>query len=100
MDDRSSDSSSKPSKDGNGSGNIDIDNYRRKNFKNKDSNSGWFLEESNPSVVSAKYSNLVSEGILAGQRIAKISVVTLVGIGIVEILTGYYSGSVVATADD
>lgn len=43
--------------------------------------------------------SLVSEGILAGQRIAKISVVTLVSIGIVEILTGYYSGSVVATAD-
>ena len=42
---------------------------------------------------------LISEGILAGQRIAKISVVTLVSIGIVEILTGYFSGSVVATAD-
>ena len=43
--------------------------------------------------------SLVSEGILAGQRIAKISVITLVSIGIVEILTGYFSGSVVATAD-
>lgn len=43
--------------------------------------------------------SLVSEGILAGQRIAKISIITLVSIGIVEILTGYFSGSVVATAD-
>ncbi|MPZ06604.1 MAG: hypothetical protein GEU26_09335 [Nitrososphaeraceae archaeon] len=30
---------------------------------------------------------------------AKISVITLVSIGIAEILIGYYSGSVVATAD-
>ena len=44
-------------------------------------------------------SNLVSEGIIAGKRIAKISVVTLLAIGIVEIVTGYLSGSVVATAD-
>ncbi len=43
--------------------------------------------------------DLVNEGLLAGQRIAKISVVTLVSIGIVEILMGQVSGSVVATAD-
>jgi len=43
--------------------------------------------------------NLVDEGILAGQRIAKISVITLIGIGIVELMTGFLSGSVVATAD-
>ena len=43
--------------------------------------------------------NLVHEGIIAGKRIAKISVVTLLAIGIVEIVTGYLSGSVVATAD-
>lgn len=55
--------------------------------------------ESNPSSMFIEHNSLVSEGILAGQRIAKISVVTLVSIGIVEILTGYYSGSVVATAD-
>jgi cation diffusion facilitator family transporter len=48
---------------------------------------------------SIEQNSLVSEGILAGQRIAKISVITLVSIGIVEILTGYFSGSVVATAD-
>ena len=43
--------------------------------------------------------NLVTEGIVAGQRIAKISVITLIGIGIAELVTGYISGSVVATAD-
>ena len=44
-------------------------------------------------------SNLVREGIIAGKRIAKISVITLLAIGVVEIVTGYLSGSVVATAD-
>ena len=43
--------------------------------------------------------DLVSEGLLAGQRIAKISVATLVSIGVVELLMGQISGSVVATAD-
>jgi cation diffusion facilitator family transporter len=43
--------------------------------------------------------DLLNEGILAGQRIAKISVVTLIGIGIVELITGFISGSVVAAAD-
>jgi cation diffusion facilitator family transporter len=55
--------------------------------------------ESNRNREFSKHNSLVSEGILAGQRIAKISVVTLISIGIVEILTGYFSGSVVATAD-
>ena len=66
------------------------------NFEGKKSNS---LENQIPVVHFHRHNSLVSEGILAGQRIAKISVVTLVSIGIVEILTGYYSGSVVATAD-
>ncbi len=57
------------------------------------------LGESNRNREFSKHNSLVSEGILAGQRIAKISVVTLISIGIVEILTGYFSGSVVATAD-
>jgi cation diffusion facilitator family transporter len=43
--------------------------------------------------------DLVNEGLIAGQRIAKISVVTLVSIGVVEIIMGQVSGSVVATAD-
>ena len=66
------------------------------NFEGKKSNSAG---ESNSSSKFTERNSLVSEGILVGQRIAKISVVTLVSIGIVEILTGYYSGSVVATAD-
>ena len=33
--------------------------------------------------------NLVEEGIVAGQRIAKISVITLIAIGIVELITGF-----------
>jgi cation diffusion facilitator family transporter len=45
------------------------------------------------------FTGVVDEGFLAGQRIAKISVVTLVSIGIAELITGYFSGSVVATAD-
>jgi cation diffusion facilitator family transporter len=45
------------------------------------------------------YGGLVNEGIIAGQRVAKISVVTLVCIGVVELIIGSVSGSVVATAD-
>lgn len=45
------------------------------------------------------YTTFVNEGFRAGQRIAKISVITLISIGIAELLMGYISGSVVATAD-
>ena len=51
------------------------------------------------SSASSSSSTLIREGIIAGKRIAKISVVTLLAIGVVEIVTGYLSGSVVATAD-
>lgn len=44
-------------------------------------------------------SNLVNEGITAGKRIAKISVVTLLAIGVAEIITWYFSGSIVVFAD-
>lgn len=54
---------------------------------------------SDSQVVKKSSSNLINEGILAGQKIARISVVTLIGIGIVELVTGQVSGSVVATAD-
>lgn len=54
------------------------------------------LEVSND---KGSYTHLVNEGFLAGQRIAKISVVTLISIGIVELIMGHISGSVVATAD-
>jgi cation diffusion facilitator family transporter len=47
----------------------------------------------------SSYLQLINEGFLAGQRIAKISVITLISIGIVELLMGHISGSVVATAD-
>ena len=43
--------------------------------------------------------SILNEGIIAGQRIAKISVITLISIGIAELIVGYMSGSVVATAD-
>jgi divalent metal cation (Fe/Co/Zn/Cd) transporter len=43
--------------------------------------------------------SLVIEGIAAGRRIAKISVATLISIGAAELVTGYISESVVATAD-
>lgn len=59
-------------------------------------------DETDDATFSSKktpHSNLVTEGIVAGQRIAKISVVTLIGIGIAELITGFISGSVVATAD-
>jgi cation diffusion facilitator family transporter len=41
----------------------------------------------------------INEGIKCAQKIAKISVITLVSIGIVELLIGQISTSVVATAD-
>ena len=51
------------------------------------------------SNVLKNRSNFIEEGLLAGQKIAKISIVTLLGIGLVEILVGYLGGSVVAIAD-
>lgn len=56
------------------------------------------LDMKTPNYKSS-YAALVNEGFRAGQRIAKISVITLVSIGIAELLMGYISGSVVATAD-
>ncbi len=43
--------------------------------------------------------NRINEGIVIGQNIAKISVITLTGLGILELLIGYVSGSVVVVAD-
>lgn len=57
------------------------------------------IDDATLSSKKTPHSNLVTEGIVAGQRIAKISVVTLIGIGIAELITGFISGSVVATAD-
>ena len=66
---------------------------------NREAKKSSNLRESNRNHKFSEHNSLVSEGILAGQRIAKISVVTLVSIGIIEITAGYISGSVVATAD-
>jgi cation diffusion facilitator family transporter len=85
----------------------DNDNYNSNissSFSSSFTSSSNEIEESliqnkrTPPIVYSS-NNLVSEGIIAGKRIAKISVVTLLSIGIVEIITGYLSGSVVATAD-
>jgi len=62
-----------------------------------------FSKSSNKEKISedseSSSTELIQEGIIAGQKIAKISVITLLSIGIVEIVAGYYSGSNVATAD-
>jgi cation diffusion facilitator family transporter len=57
------------------------------------------LNRSDSEIARKTSPNLINEGILAGQKIARISVITLIGIGIVELITGHFSGSVVATAD-
>jgi len=49
--------------------------------------------------VTEPFSRPINDGIRCAQKIAKISVITLVSIGIVELLIGQISGSVVATAD-
>ncbi len=49
--------------------------------------------------ASASFSSTTSEGLKAGKRIAKISVLTLVAIGVAELAIGQISGSIVATAD-
>jgi cation diffusion facilitator family transporter len=55
---------------------------------------------SKSSINASKYSyDRINEGIVVGQKIAKISVITLVSLGIVELLVGYASGSVVVVAD-
>ena len=93
-------------------GNSDNDNSKNNNssssssFPSPQSHSSTQIEESliqnnraSPTPIVYSSNNLVSEGIIAGKRIAKISVVTLLAIGVVEIVAGYLSGSVVATAD-
>jgi cation diffusion facilitator family transporter len=66
-----------------------------KKFNNSPTSNEQEITPSNP----APSTNLVQEGIIAGKKIAQISVITLLSIGIVEIIAGYYSGSNVATAD-
>ena len=54
---------------------------------------------SDSSTNKGSFTSHINEGFRAGQKIAKISVITLVSIGVAELLMGYISGSVVATAD-
>jgi cation diffusion facilitator family transporter len=74
---------------------------RRTNNGNNDGidNSVSEKDHKGTHYTPSRSDTLLTEGIIAGQRIAKISVVTLISIGIAEIVTGYISGSVVATAD-
>jgi cation diffusion facilitator family transporter len=65
----------------------------------KDISSNSITSNSGTSTDKNSFAVLVNEGLREGQRIAKISVVTLICIGIAELLMGYISGSVVATAD-
>ena len=59
----------------------------------KQSNKPRFIDK------SQKHKNIVNEGLIAGQKIAKISIITLLGIGITELVVGYWGGSIVAIAD-
>ena len=43
--------------------------------------------------------NIVNESLIAGQKIAKISIIILLSLGISESLIGYWGGSIVAIAD-
>jgi cation diffusion facilitator family transporter len=70
--------------------------YKMDDIDGKNSNT---LNRSDSEPPKETSPNLINEGIVAGQKIAKISVVTLIGIGIVELIMGHLSGSVVATAD-
>src|ERR687886_3131255 len=72
------------------------------NNNNNDLKSSVKQEEDgddNDNDKRTSYGNSIDEGILAGQKIAKLSVITLLSIGVAELLMGHASGSVVATAD-
>jgi cation diffusion facilitator family transporter len=74
-------------------------NFEQENLKNKKSVRTFGRSIASHDKPNSNSHNLLNEGIIAGQKIAKISVITLVSIGIVEITAGFISGSVVATAD-
>ncbi len=95
MDDSSKKPSSKDAADDNGNDNINISSSSSSHYSTEIENA---IIQNRTSSASSSSSTLIREGIIAGKRIAKISVVTLLAIGVVEIVTGYLSGSVVATA--
>ena len=55
-------------------------------FKKFSSRENQASKDSKPTTAST---DLIQEGIIAGQKIAKISVITLISIGIAEIIAGY-----------
>jgi cation diffusion facilitator family transporter len=59
----------------------------------KQSNKPRFIDK------NQRHKNIVNEGLIAGQKIAKISIITLLSIGITELVVGYWGGSIVAIAD-
>ena len=68
--------------------------------KGSTGNTNDINDNNKPSINGSKYSyDRINEGIVVGQNIAKISVITLVSLGIVELLVGYLSGSIVVVAD-
>jgi cation diffusion facilitator family transporter len=57
-------------------------------------------DNNKPSISGSKYThNRINKGIIIGQKIVKISVITLVCLGIIELLIGQISGSLVVVAD-
>jgi cation diffusion facilitator family transporter len=49
--------------------------------------------------LKQKNTNTINAGLIAGKRIAKISILTLLSIGITELIVGYWGGSIVTIAD-
>jgi cation diffusion facilitator family transporter len=96
LDDSSKEPSSKDAVADNDNDNINISSSSSSHYSTEIENA---IIQNRTSSASSSSSTLIREGIIAGKRIAKISVVTLLAIGVVEIVAGYLSGSVVATAD-
>ena len=97
MDDSSKEPSSKDAVADNDNDNINISSSSSSSHYSTEIENA--IIQNRTSSASSSSSTLIREGIIAGKRIAKISVVTLLAIGVVEIVAGYLSGSVVATAD-
>ena len=65
----------------------------KKNLKNGQSRISKLIFTEN-----SHNTNLVKDGLIAGQKIAKISIIILLSIGILELSIGYWGGSIVAIA--
>ncbi|MFY9798712.1 MAG: cation diffusion facilitator family transporter [Candidatus Nitrosopolaris sp.] len=64
-----------------------------------DTTHGGSLTAPKMRIKPTESSRPVNEGIRCAQKVAKISIITLLSVGIVELIIGQISGSVVATAD-